>query len=244
MNELSSLILTILAGMATLIGYFTIFLNIDENKIINFSLSLASSVMLVISLLDLLPSSYLYLSNYNFFFRLLLLIFFFILGVFTSFYISYKETKKENNSLKKIGIISLIAIILHNIPEGILTILITNVNIKLGINLALAIGMHNIPEGISIAIPYFYATKNKLKTFLLVFLAGFSEVFGAILALLFAKYFFHNFFIGCCLSFIAGIMINISLTKLLPKAISYKKIKITFLGLIIGIFIMLLNHLL
>lgn len=86
--------------------------------------------------------------------------------------------KKNKNSLKKVGIVSMIAITLHNIPEGIITFMVSGVDINLGIKLALAISLHNIPEGISIAVPLYYATRKKLKTFLIVLLAGLSEISG------------------------------------------------------------------
>ncbi len=59
----------------------------------------------------------------------------------------------------------MLAIVLHNIPEGIVTFLSASTNQKLGLSLALAISFHNIPEGISIAIPIYFSTKNKKKAF-------------------------------------------------------------------------------
>ena len=105
-NILSSFILTSLAGLSTLIGYFIIFIKKDKNKVITFSLSFASSVMLTISIIDLIPSSFNYLNNYNFIFRLLIMSFFFILGITLSYYLSTKV--ESENSLKKIGIISMV----------------------------------------------------------------------------------------------------------------------------------------
>ena len=71
MNEiLSSFILTSLAGLSTLIGYFVIFIKRDKNKIITFSLAFASAVMFTISLIDLLPSAFSYLDNFNFLFAI------------------------------------------------------------------------------------------------------------------------------------------------------------------------------
>ena len=88
----------------------------------------------------------------------------------------------------------MLAIILHNIPEGIITFMVTGINLNLGIKLVIAISLHNIPEGISIAIPLFYATKNKLKTFFMVLISGLSEILGAILSYLFLSKFMNNFF--------------------------------------------------
>lgn len=239
---LSSFILTSLAGLSTLIGYFIIFIKGDKNKIIAFALSFASGIMLTISIIDLIPSSNSYLKNYHIIFRFLLMIFFFILGVFISSYISKKVEINNQDSLKKVGIISMLAIIIHNIPEGIITFMVSGIDFKLGIKLAIAISLHNIPEGISIAIPYFYATRKKLKTFILVLISGLSELLGAIICYIFLRNLINDFIIGCIFSLIAGIMINISLSELLPESFKYKNTKICYLGFIIGSIVMILSH--
>ena len=241
MRILSSFILTSLAGLSTILGYFIIFFKGDKKKIITFSLAFAAGVMLTISVTDLIPSSFNYLSNYNLVFRLLLMSFFFVLGVFLSFYISLKVPSGED-SLKKVGIISMLAIILHNIPEGIITFMVSGVNFNLGIKLAIAISLHNIPEGISIAVPLYFATKKKFKTFIYVLISGFSEILGAVLCFLFLQNLINNFLIGCVFSLIAGIMINISLSELLPESLKYQKKKLVFLGFFIGFLVMFLSH--
>lgn len=242
MNILASFILTSLAGLSTIIGYFIIFIKGNKDKIITFSLSFASGVMLTISIIDLIPSSFNYLSNYHLLFRLLLIIFFFILGINLSYFISSKVDKENSNSLKKVGIISMLAIVLHNIPEGIITFMVSGVDFNLGIKLAFAISLHNIPEGISIAIPLYYATKKKLKTFFIVLISGFSEIFGAIICYLFLSKFVNNFIIGLVFSLIAGIMITISLRELLPESFKYHENKILYLGFLIGSFVMIISH--
>ena len=81
----------------------------------------------------------------------------------------------------------MIAMIIHNIPEGIATFITTNNDITLGISLAIAIALHNIPEGISIALPIYYSTNKKKKAIFYTLISGISEPFGAILAFLFLK---------------------------------------------------------
>lgn len=245
MNKfLASFVLTSISGLSTILGYFIILFKIKKEKIIAFSLAFAGSVMLTISVIDLIPSSFYYLREYNIIFIFLIFVFFLILGIFVSNFISHRVEEKNNNNLKKIGIISMIAIILHNIPEGIITFMVSGVNFHLGVELAIAISMHNIPEGISIAIPIYYSTNNKFKTFIVVLIAGLSEIIGAIICFLFLKNIINNFIIGICFSFIAGIMINISLTELLKEAFEYKEKKIIYKGLIIGCLIMIISHIL
>ena len=120
------------------------------------------------------------------------------------------ETKRNGKKLNML----MLSVTLHNIPEGITTFLTTTSNLKLGITLSLAIALHNIPEGIAIAIPIFYATKNRSKAFLYTVISGFSEFFGAIFAFLFLKEYLNFFLLSCLFGITAGIMIHISLTEL------------------------------
>ena len=233
-------ILSFIASISTILGYFIIYLKCNIKKIITFSLSFATSVMITISLTDLIPSSFVYLSEFVFFYRVLILFFFLILGIFLSYYISLKVD--SNNSLERVGIISMLAIILHNIPEGIITFMVSKVNLNLGLKLAIAIGLHNIPEGISIVVPLYFATKKKLKTFLIVLISGLSELLGSILAYLFLSQYINTLIIGCIFSLTAGIMLNISLTEILKEAIKYKEKKYLILGLLLGTIVMLLSH--
>ena len=69
----------------------------------------------------------------------------------------------------------MIAIILHNVPEGIATFVATNSDVSLGISLAIAIAMHNIPEGISISIPIYYSTGSRKKAVLYTCISALSD---------------------------------------------------------------------
>ena len=55
------------------------------------------------------------------------------------------------------------AIVLHNLPEGILTLFASYASPTLGITLTLAIALHNIPEGIAISVPVYYATNSRVR---------------------------------------------------------------------------------
>ena len=235
-------ILTSIAGLSTILGYFTIFLPFKKSKLIAFALSMSSSVMITLSIVDLLPSAFTYLSNYNVIFKLLLILFFMIFGIFLSNYISHCSNETDN--LKKIGIVSLITIIIHNIPEGIITFIVSGINLNLGLKLCIGIGLHNIPEGISIAIPLYYSTNKKIKTFIVVLIASLSEIFGAIICFIFFKNIINNFIIGITLSFVAGVMLNISIKELLKESFKYHEILIVIIGLIFGFVTMLISHIL
>ena len=114
------LILTFLAGFATLIGIIPIFIKIkNKDNIIASSCAFASGVMICISVVDLVPESILYLSNYFDDFVVIILCFIFmIIGIILSMILdNYIDKVSNSGNLFKVGILSMIAIILHNIPE-------------------------------------------------------------------------------------------------------------------------------
>lgn len=242
MNIINSFILTFLSGFATLIGYIVIFLPYKyKNKIINASLSFAVGVMVTISIFDLIPESYNLLIYNDFYFKLILIAIFIVIGV--CFSIIMDRVVPNSNFLYKIGLVSLFSIIMHNIPEGIITFITANNNSNLGINLAIAIALHNIPEGISIAVPLYYSTKNKIKVFTLLLISALSEPLGALLGLILSKYITNNI-LGLIYAFIVGLMLYIALYEILPTTIKYKKYIYSTIFLLIGVMIMILSFIL
>ena len=229
-------IISFLSGLSTLIGYFSIYIKKDKNIIIKNSLALASGVMLCVSIIELIPEGIKLLNKSND--TYIIGIIYITIGMLLPIIIN-KVIKEEG--LYKLGIISSIAIIMHNIPEGIITYLTSVKNINLGINIALAIAMHNIPEGITIAVPIYYGTKNKKKAFKIVLISALSEPIGALLAHILLRKIITDKTIGIILLLVAGIMSYLSIVELLPKALKYKEKKKTIIFFIIGIIIMYLS---
>jgi len=142
--------------------------------------------------------------------------------------------------LYKLGVISVIVLMLHNIPEGITTFISTSTDLQLGLSLSLAIALHNIPEGISIAVPIYFSTGKRSKAFLYTIVSGFSELFGAVLAYLFIARYVNDFILGVILAITAGIMVHISFYELIPNSLEYSNKKSSFIAFIIGIIVMLI----
>ncbi len=77
--------------------------------------------------------------------------------------------------------ISAAAILLHNLPEGMVTFMAGYTDLSLGLSMMAAIALHNIPEGMSVSIPIYYSTKSRWKAVRAAFLSGMSEPLGALL---------------------------------------------------------------
>ena len=246
MKEILPFLLCLIAGLSTLLGSLFIYIKGNKNNIIKCALAYASGVMLSVSIFDLIPESIIMLKNPSKNTSFFMLTIFITIGLTIPLLIDKILPNKLNktNKLYKLGIFTMIAIIIHNIPEGIATYISSETNIKLGISITIAIAMHNIPEGISIAMPVYYATKNKKKAIGLTFLSGMSEPLGAILAFLFLKPIINDTIMGALFAIIAGIMTYISILELLPEALQYKKKKKTIISFLIGILFMYVNHML
>lgn len=242
-NVIYSFLITALAGFSTLFGLIPCLIKgKSKDTIISFSLAFSAGVMLVISLISLIPESLnLFIWTFKLIPASIILAIFIVIGIIFSMTIDQKiENHFSNNQLYKLGIISVIALMLHNIPEGITTFISSNINMKLGITLAISIALHNIPEGISIAVPIYYSTNKMSKAFIYTLISGFSELFGAVLAYLFLAKYVNDFILGVILAITAGIMIHISMYELIPNAFSYNKNKVTIIALILGGLVMLL----
>lgn len=248
-NFIYAFFISTLAGLATLLGCIFIFIKVKNiNKFISISLSFSAIVMILISIFDLIPSSF-----FSLFFKykivgIIISIISFIIGIIF-IKISNKLIKKleeKESSLYKLGIISAITLILHNIPEGIITFLTSQNNINIGIKIGLAITLHNIPEGICIAIPIYYSTKKKSRAILATLISGLSEPLGAILAYLFLYKFITIDILNIIFITVAGIMITLAINEILKESIKYsnKNNKYIYIGLFIGILFFILSLLL
>ena len=225
MNKYYGIIVSSIAGISTLVGYLFIYIKADKNKVISKSLSFASGVMLTLSLVDLIPTSINYLKMDNR--SLLYAVLFFFVGIILCLIINNKI--KEYDVLYKTGILSMIGIMIHNIPEGIVTYILSTVDMKLGLIFAIAIILHNIPEGISISVPIYYSKKSKKKAFLYTMISGLSEPLGALLSMIFLYKYISNFLIAILFSLIAGLMSYISIFELMKTSFKYDKSKIYIL---------------
>ena len=154
----------------------------------------------------------------------------------------------ETNDLKQLrrmGILSCLAIGMHNVPEGLATFVATTADPSFGAALAIAIGLHNIPEGLTVAMPIFYATKSRWKAFLFATISGLAEPVGGFIGWLTLRNAFGPLVYAVCFGFVAGMMIYIAMVELLR--LSYKfdsKGYIATASVIIGMFIMAIGLLL
>lgn len=234
MNILCSLLLTSLAGFGTLLGSLLVFVpNINKNSSQALIFTFSAVIMLYISIFDLIPSSFYSLINaYTSIKSLFIIVICFICGVGIVNIIDRRI--KEESSLYKIGVLSLISLMIHNFPEGIATFMTTLLNRKVGVELTFAILAHNIPEGIMIALPISISKESRKKGIFYSFFASLSEPLGALFAFIFLHDHLNNIFISIILLIVSGIMITLAINNI--SEINFKKnLKHSLLGILLAV---------
>lgn len=248
MEIIRALLVSTIAGLSTVIGGLVIFFRFKDkniNKFITASLAFSLAIMIGISITDLIPeSTYVLLSSYGISRGVFYSILAFIIGVVLIKILNKLITRAEanKNDLYKLGILNMLALILHNFPEGIATFMSSYKDMSLGIKLAVAIAFHNIPEGISIAVPIYYATKSKKEALMKTFLSGIAEPIGAIIAYIFLSNYITDSLISIILILVGGIMITLAIEVILPKTKNYNLKGWLYLGFMIGVILILFNY--
>lgn len=251
-NALLAFLLSLFAGLSTVVGsIIVIFAKKTSFRLLSFSLGFSGGVMVYISIADLLPESvHSFTSFMNEKQGGIMAVVLVAVGILGAVLIDmlvpdYESThsmpKREiggeiqQSKMLRIGIISTIAIMLHNFPEGVVTFMAGYHNIALGISVAVAIAFHNIPEGIAVSIPIYYGTGNRKKAFLYSVLSGLTEPLGAILAYFVLAPFLNDFMMGIIFALISGIMLYISFDELLPASHKYGHHGTAVLGVLAGV---------
>ena len=270
-----ALILTLIAGAATgLGGALVLFRKRISSNFLAGALGLSAGVMIFISLAELYPQAQDAISASCGGIKgsvFVVLAFFFGMGLITliDFLIPEYENPHEasglsldsknaatdliehsgSGALKKLGIMSALAIAIHNFPEGMATFIGALNDPQTGTGIAFAIAIHNIPEGIAVAIPIYFATKSKGKALLYALLSGLTEPVGAficygITALSGVSLDGGGAAFPLILAAVAGIMIYISLDELLPTAEKYGRHHVAIAGVVAGMAIMAVSMIL
>ena len=144
----------------------------------------------------------------------------------------------HTHMLKRMGLVTALAIAIHNFPEGIATFMSAFESVGVGAAVAVAVAIHSIPEGIAVSVPIYFSTGDRRKAFWYSFASGLAEPVGALAAYLLLMPFISPMLMECTFAGISGIMIYISLDELLPAAHQYGHSHLAIYGLVAGMAVM------
>ena len=131
------------------------------------------------------------------------------------------EKPVSHHQMNRTGILTAIALAMHNLPEGVATYTSAIGDLKVGIVLTIGISLHNIPEGIAVAIPVYYATGSRAKAFMWACASSLAEPLGALLAWLILGEGLNPAVEGVMFGLVAGMMVTLSIKELIPAAVKF-----------------------
>ena len=249
-----SLLLTLLVGLFILLGSF-IGLNYKDNKkITDFSISIAFGVMISLILFEILPETFEILNEEIGTFRGIAVIIILILIGIVSLKIldlfvphhdheahhhhKHSNENCHNEHLYHIGIVSSIAVIFHNLIEGMSLYLVSSSNFTSGILLFIGVGLHNIPMGLVIASTLSGAY-NKNKVLKISLIVSLSTFLGGIIMFILGGV--SELTEGILLGLTLGMLIYISIFELAHQIYHMKNKKMAIIGTIIGVLLLVIS---
>ena len=162
-----------------------------------------------------------------------------IIGVISFYFIDLYWDKKEDSEDKINNL--MVAVTLHNIPEGMAVGVAFASYLSGGLSLAscyaLAIGIaiQNFPEGSVISFPLLKKGFSKNKAFKYGFISAIFELLGTLVTLLFTN--FVVVILPYMLAIAAGAMMYVIVVELIPE--SADKSKLNVIGFLIGFIVMM-----
>ncbi len=168
--------------------------------------------------------------------------------LFISDLLIQRKIDQTRNASTRRGILLVVAITLHNIPEGLAIGVafgavasgVETATLGSAIAIAIGIGLQNFPEGTAISLPLRRDGMSRTKAFTFGALSAVVEpiagVVGAILAIK------MQFFLPYALAYAAGAMIYVVVEELIPEGSSknnHSKIKHATIGCILGFLTMM-----
>ena len=248
-EKIIALFVTLVLGIFVGIGALLAVLTKRQAKILDFIMGLAFSLLLMLVLTDLLPEVMnVFGIKYLWAFIVFVRIGFFLLKLLDYFIPNHHDTKmtkqEEKSNIIHIGILSVIALILHNIIEGMAVYSTACKSISLGTTMALGIGLHNVPLGMVITSVFYQAKQKGYTPFLYIFLFALSSFFGGFFLFILHVDVLNDFIVGIFLSLTIGMLLYIIFFELCERIFHTKNKSNTICGMIVGIVLLLFTFLL
>lgn len=247
MNQFIALLFTLISGLLITLGFFLAKGSKEKEKFTQFSISMAFGVMLMLSLLELLKEAVDVLKEQigeNYIIYLVILI---IVGIaflkILDFFVPdhHHHDGHEDENLYHVGVVSCIALLLHNILEGMTIYTTASTDFKMGFLMVVGVGLHNIPMGMVIYSTLSKTKDTRKKKIGYLALVTFSTLIGGFIMFLASNY-ITDLLIGILLAITLGMIFYIAFFELLKEMIEYKNKKRTILGVLTGIFLFFVSY--
>lgn len=140
----------------------------------------------------------------------------------------------KNVHLLTAGMVMILAIAVHNIPEGMVIGAsgAADASGGAGMLMALVIGIHNVPEGMAVAVALAGGGMGKVRTVLLTAVSGFPTVIGTAIGWKLGA--MGPVMLCLMLSLAAGAMLYVVMGELIPEALEMWHSKMIAVSILLG----------
>lgn len=234
---MNALLLTFLSGLFYLVGIIIYEFVKHKNELTVAAIACAVVVIIGLILFDLLPELIELDNAWLFVFVVLGFVLLFLIDKLIPHHNHHhhendEATKEHKDRLEHVSTITILALSMHNLIEGMALYSIGIENIRSGILMLVGIGLHNLPFGFQIA-----GTKNKLLVFLLVI----SAFLGGLVVFFFGNV--DEFLQGVVMALSMGMLLHILLFELFKEIRENIRQKATIYGIIIGVILLIIINL-
>lgn len=234
---MNALLLTFLSGLFYLVGIIIYKFVKHKNELTVAAISCAAVVIIGLIIFDLAPELIEQDNAWLFVFVILGFVLLFLIDKLIPHH-HHKHhdhdeaTKEHKDRLEHVSTITILALSMHNLIEGMALYSISLESIRSGTLMLIGVGLHNLPFGFQIA-----GTKNKLLVFLLVI----SAFLGGLIVFFFGN--IDEFLQGVVLAISMGMLLHILLFELFKEIRENIRQKATIYGIIIGVILLIIINL-
>lgn len=198
-------------------GILTVIIPKPGKDILSLTLGGAAGIMVAVTVLDLIPSAWLYGTPLKFSLGMAGgVLFLKTLDMILSRMTIGAYRERDRRYLLNLGYLVTVGIVLHDLPEGMAIAVGYEAANRLGMLIAFAIGLHNVPEGMAIGIPLRMGGMPGRWILLTTGLASLFTPAGALIGQILVS--FSRNYISLLLAAAAGAMIFIVFRELWPEA--------------------------
>lgn len=218
MGNTNVLLIVILGSIVSLIGTMVgaslgIIVKKPSNRLLGAVIGFAGGLMLSIVVFELIPEA---MTNWSFIGTII----FSLLGIITIIIIDTKVNIGNNGFIEnkhlKVAFMAALALMLHNLPEGVIMGCGFLAGQSLGIKMSLIIAIHDIPEGIAVSAPLMASNVKISRILLYAFLTAFPTAIGSWIGAYVGG--ISQNVLGACLAFASGIMMYVVCGEMFPES--------------------------
>lgn len=234
---MNALLLTFLSGLFYLVGIIIYKFVKHKNELTVAAIACAAVVIIGLIVFDLAPELIEQDNAWLFVFVILGFVLLFLIDKLIphhhhKHHAHDEATKEHKDRLEHVSTITILALSMHNLIEGMALYSISLESIRSGILMLIGVGLHNLPFGFQIA-----GTKNKLLVFLLVI----SAFLGGLVVFFFGN--IDEFLQGVVMALSMGMLLHILLFELFKEIRENIRQKATIYGIIIGVILLIIINL-